>query len=207
MGSFEDGDEDKESGRQTNISVYQIESQDGKRNVRLKSTETDAGMQNRGLTDSQLYKYASEVMTENFNMGITVNSETFEPPNEEKKKGQPKFINLKNFQAKKANEEREERKKNEPKKTILEMYRTIGAVNGPGWRPIPNRPVLETSICLMMDPDLINGGKPSKLSPIERDMKLKLTSPWNTKKYSFNNSSTNRTLQGDLGIFPTKRKS
>ena len=31
------------------------------------------------------------------------------------------------------------------------MYRTIGAVNGPGWRPIPNRPVLETSICLAMD--------------------------------------------------------
>ena len=31
------------------------------------------------------------------------------------------------------------------------MYRTIGAVNGPGWRPIPNRPLLETSVCLAMD--------------------------------------------------------
>ena len=38
-------------------------------------------------------------------------------------------------------------------------------------------------------------------------MKLNLASPWNTKKYSFNNSSTNRTLQGDLGIFPNKRGS
>ena len=38
-------------------------------------------------------------------------------------------------------------------------------------------------------------------------MKIKLSSPWNTKKYSFNNSSTNRTLKGDLGIFPSKRMS
>ena len=48
-------------------------------------------------------------------------------------------------------EERIERRKNAPKKTILEMYRTIGAVNGPGWRPIPPRPLLETSLCLAMD--------------------------------------------------------
>ena len=66
------------------------------------------------------------------------------------KKG-PLYLNLEQTIAKKAHDETVERRKNQPKKTILEMYRTIGAVNGPGWRPKPNRPVLETSTCLMMD--------------------------------------------------------
>ena len=68
---------------------------------------------------------------------------------EEKKKA-PLYLNLEQTLAKKKHDEREERRKNAPKKTILEMYRTIGAVNGPGWRPIPNRPLLETSVCLAM---------------------------------------------------------
>ena len=38
-------------------------------------------------------------------------------------------------------------------------------------------------------------------------MQMRLASPWNTKKYSVNNSSTNRTLQAELGIFPSKRGS
>ena len=64
------------------------------------------------------------------------------------------------------------------------MYRTIGAVNGPGWRPKPDRPVLETSVCLMgqneetgkviSKMDNLHGlrsqsrrkDRPSKLSPI-----------------------------------------
>ena len=66
----------------------------------------------------------------------------------EKKKG-PLFMNLEMTQAKKRHEDREERRKNAPQKTILEMYRTIGAVNGPGWRPMPKRTVLETGIVNM----------------------------------------------------------
>lgn len=54
-------------------------------------------------------------MPVNFNTdiktSIIVNSEPLEPAKEVKKKGQPKFINLENFKAKKANEEREEREK------------------------------------------------------------------------------------------------
>ena len=69
---------------------------------------------------------------------------------QEEKKA-PLYLNLEQTLAKKKHEENEERRKNGPKKTILEMYRVIGAVNGPGWRPIPNRPLLETSVCLAMD--------------------------------------------------------
>ena len=58
-------------------------------------------------------------------------------------------MNLEMTTAKKAYDDREERRKTQPKKTILEMYRTIGAVNGPGWRPMPKRPVLETSVITM----------------------------------------------------------
>ena len=65
------------------------------------------------------------------------------------KKKEPLYLNLAQTQAKEAYEKREERRKNQPKKTILEMYRTIGAVNGPGWRPKPERPTLETSVVLM----------------------------------------------------------
>ena len=68
------------------------------------------------MTDSQLYKYLGDYMPVNFNTDIKtsifVNSEPLEPAKEVKKKGQPKFINLENFKAKKANEEREEREKN-----------------------------------------------------------------------------------------------
>ena len=72
------------------------------------------------------------------------------PEVKEEKKG-PKFMNLQNTLAKKAHDDNEERLKTQPMKTILEMYKTIGSVNGPGWRPMPNRPQLETSICLIMD--------------------------------------------------------
>ena len=71
----------------------------------------------------------------------------------EKEKKAPLYMNLEQTLAKKQHDEREERRANAPKKTILEMYRTIGAVNGPGWRPIPKRPLLETSVCLMLDQD------------------------------------------------------
>lgn len=71
---------------------------------------------------------------------------------EKKKKGKaPLYLNLEQTLAKKRHDENEERRKNAPQKTILEMYRTIGAVNGPGWRPIKHRPLLETSVCLAMD--------------------------------------------------------
>ena len=78
------------------------------------------------------------------------------------KKKAPLYLNLEQTLAKKAHDENEERRKNQPKKTILEMYRTIGAVNGPGWRPKKDRPVLETSVCLMLDAD-----KNSKASPVK----------------------------------------
>ena len=32
---------------------------------------------------------------------------------------------------------------------MLEIYKEIGAVNGPGWRPLPERTALETSIVEM----------------------------------------------------------
>ena len=84
------------------------------------------------------------------------------------------------------------------------MYRTIGAVNGPGWRPQKKRPVLETSICLAFDnknqfktvagddyePQTAKANKPTKLSPINSIIhgSKNQPSPWNTRKYSNNNS-------------------
>ena len=144
------------------------------------------------------------------------------------------YLNLEQTLAKKAHEENEERRKNQPKKTILEMYRTIGAVNGPGWRPKPDRPVLETSVCLMLDPNqgttspvkavrrgVLDGqgpmrdmgvGKPTKLMPIEHAQNLQnkvVQSPWSTQKYSNNNSGNVRAAnqKGSLGIFASKKRS
>ena len=34
----------------------------------------------------------------------------------------------------------------EKEKSMLEIYKEIGSVNGPGWRPMPNRKALETSV-------------------------------------------------------------
>mmetsp|Transcript_7736 Transcript_7736/g.10921 ORF Transcript_7736/g.10921 Transcript_7736/m.10921 type:complete len:137 (+) Transcript_7736:55-465(+) len=110
------------------------------------------------------------------------------------------------------------------------MYRTVGAVNGPGWRPMPDRPVLETSKVLMLDKQIDSAKvsplgfrnqskrkeRPTKLSPIDNkqvtpktiDKMTVATMPWSTKKYSINNSSTNRTRKENaLGIFPMQRRS
>ena len=123
------------------------------------SRETGEAIDRAGLTDSQLRRFASDDINQEHGINITVpqtagqvtvSSVSNKPPEEVKKTG-PLYLNLEQTIAKKAYDETVERRKNAPKKTILEMYRTIGAVNGPGWRPMPKRPVLETSICLMMD--------------------------------------------------------
>lgn len=52
------------------------------------------------------------------------------------------FLNLEQHKAKLKHEANEKYKKehpNEKEKSILEIYKEIGAVNGPGWRPAPER--------------------------------------------------------------------
>ena len=85
-------------------------------------------------------------------MTVTVQSRGSQEEEEtDDKKKEPLYLNLAQTLAKEAHEKREKRRKTQPQKTILEMYKTVGAVNGPGWRPKPDRPVLETSVCLMLD--------------------------------------------------------
>ena len=164
-------------------------------------------------------------------MKITSDDINIQTKDETTKKA-PLYLNLQQTLNKKAHEDKAERRANAPKKTIMEMYRTIGAVNGPGWRPIPNRPVLETSICLMMDQQQspvkaiknqifdeqtqqrdMSTKRPTKLPSMSRNNQLgaagsNLTSPWSTKKYSMQNSQANRTMKGgDMGIFPNRRRS
>ena len=57
-------------------------------------------------------------------------------------KKEPLFLNLEQHKAKLKHEAHEKHKKdnpNEKQKTMLEIYKEIGAVNGPGWRPAPER--------------------------------------------------------------------
>ena len=55
----------------------------------------------------------------------------------EVEKKDPPFLNLEQHNAKLRHEENERKKKEKPgkEKSLIEMYKEIGAVNGPGWRP------------------------------------------------------------------------
>ena len=66
----------------------------------------------------------------------------------EVEKKEPPFLNLEQHRAKLHHEETERKKKERQgkEKSLLEMYREIGAVNGPGWRPKPERKSLEMGI-------------------------------------------------------------
>ena len=66
----------------------------------------------------------------------------------EVEKKEPPFLNLEQHNAKLRHEENERKKKeNQGKeKSLIEMYKEIGAVNGPGWRPKPERKKLEMGV-------------------------------------------------------------